>query len=399
MNRAGISRGTYLAALVSLILVVITIARDYPFSDGSSNLHAHQAQAFLQGRVDLSGNFTDTAVFGKRYYSPFPPFPAVLLTPLVALFGNVAINVLVVSTALTLLNLFVFNRVLVRFDIDPDTRIWLAMAFFLGTAYWLAFLGSDGVWFFSQIVAVTFILLAIREALGRGRGLLAGLFLGCAFLSRQLAILAAVFIFVALFETYKSDSSTRRILNLAGFMSMILLSIGIYLGFNYLRFGNPFDAGYAYIDHVGPLRIRFDQYGLFNPAYIFFNAAYMFFQGPHLVFADDSLLPQGMDPFGTSLLFASPFVLFAFLARWKKSLLFGAWASIVLILVAQLLYYNNGWVQSNAQRFSLDFMPILILLVALSLASINRRLFRYSVVYAVLLNTFVYLLLPLINIK
>jgi hypothetical protein len=121
----------------------------------------------------------------------------------------------------------------------------------------------------------------------------------------------------------------------------------------------------------------------------------MFFQGPHFEF-QGSLIPQTMDPFGTSITFASPFLFFAFFANCNKLIKISAWLAISISLVHMMLYYNNGLVQVNTQRFALDFLPLLFVLVALSLASVKKYLpfFYLSVVYSVSLNIIALLLFP-----
>src|SRR5262249_39714971 len=58
------------------------------------NHYALLADAWLHRRLDLGGpppaytQFNDFARFQGRYYVSFPPFPAVLLAPIVALFGG-----------------------------------------------------------------------------------------------------------------------------------------------------------------------------------------------------------------------------------------------------------------------------------------------------------------------
>ena len=56
------------------------------------------------------------------------------------------------------------------------------------------------------------------------------------------------------------------------------------------------------------------------------------------------------------------------------------------MLGSALLYYYNGWVQVNCQRFSLDFMPLLIWLQALGTLRVDGRLWKAGVVWAVGLN-------------
>lgn len=154
---------------------------------------------------------------------------------------------------------------------------------------------------------------------------------------------------------------------------------------NYLRFENPMETGYSLIHLEGFLAERVNAHSHFNIHYLPFNLFHMFIKGLDFAWREPSLLlPLKTDAFGTSLTVASPFVLFAFKAVWKKNVTIGAWAAILVILIPAMLYYNNGWIQVNCQRFSLDFMPVLILLAAKGIGS--RKLFKIAVVWAISLN-------------
>ena len=50
------------------------------------------------------------------------------------------------------------------------------------------------------------------------------------------------------------------------------------------------------------------------------------------------------------------------------------------------MYHANGWAQINAQRYALDFLPILMLLTVRGLPYANRKLWEGCVIYSVALN-------------
>jgi hypothetical protein len=106
---------------------------------------------------------------------------------------------------------------------------------------------------------------------------------------------------------------------------------------------------------------------------------------------------MGMDPWGTSLTFASPFVFSALGARWTRGLLWGAWTSIALTTVHMLLYNSNGMIQSNANRYTLDFLPILIILVALGSSRVPFVIWKGTIAYSVALNAVALFLVPLVT--
>ena len=104
---------------------------------------------------------------------------------------------------------------------------------------------------------------------------------------------------------------------------------------------------------------------------------------------------SGLDKFGTSLLAASPFVIAAFRAKGEKVTLFCTWAGVVLPLIHALFYHNNGYIQYNMQRFSLDFMPILIILIAKGFSNSSPDLQSYwkgMIIYSIVLNVITNLL-------
>ena len=134
-------------------------------------------------------------------------------------------------------------------------------------------------------------------------------------------------------------------------------------------------------------------------AYIPFNLIYLTVQGVHVDFTSPAKLAGvTTDAFGASLLGTSPYLVVAAFARRVQAPLRALWLSIAAITVGQLLYLNNGFSQTNTQRFTLDFMPVLFVLVAVGLRREAERgrasLWRAAIVYAALLNALVLVLLP-----
>jgi len=58
------------------------------------------------------------------------------------------------------------------------------------------------------------------------------------------------------------------------------------------------------------------------------------------------------------------------------------------MLLGTCLYYNNGWVQINAQRFSLDYLPLLIVLTALGMHEVSAKFWKPAIIFAVAMNAF-----------
>ena len=126
--------------------------------------------------------------------------------------------------------------------------------------------------------------------------------------------------------------------------------------------------------------------GLFSARYVLFNAAYLLVQGFHAEFGDPLMTRlTGLDPNGASLLAASPFLLMAFFLPRRQTVLIGL-ACAGLMIGVGLFYHSNGFSQYNAQRYALDWLPVLLAFLPLRLTTERLPVFRLLVTYAVGLN-------------
>ena len=355
-----------LAALL-LAALAFRILQDH----GGTNSYALLADAFLHGRFDSPRCFdADCAAFEGRTYVIFPPVPALVATPLVALAGPDAPGFLVLGALLFAITGLTWNAIAVRLGLTAETRLWAALAFLFGTPAIFVALRSDGVWFFAQSVGLTLVSIALLASLER-RLWLAGALLGLAFLSRQMALLLAPFAFAlsrpkdAKLIAFDRETITDA-LKIA---APILIAIAAYCLYNWLRFGAPLETGYKFIgDFPKPedrnfITNRILDIGLFAKDYLVFNVAYMFLQGFHIEFGGPYMTEMlRMDGSGTSILAASPFVLYAFYARADAKLLIGLLVAGVICGVT-LFYHSNGFSQQNVQRYALDWLPVIWLLL------------------------------------
>lgn len=363
---------------------------------GVTNLSVHQAKAFLDGRLDIEHYYWDASYFEGKYFVCFPPFPSILVLPVVAIFGEVVKTVLI-SVLLTFLSMYLFSQILTKLIDDVTIRKWLFLGFFFGTGYWYTVITSHHVNGFAHVVSIAALMLFLFELLNSRRPVLLGIYLAAAFLSRQMTLFYGVLlIYYLFFEDEDKLRGFKRLL-LAGLSFSILAFI--YLIFNYLRFHDFFETGYKYFVFEGVenwpefLLTRIENYGLFNIKYLPYNLYNLLIKGHQIVFTGkDHLLLGGIDLFGTSLFVASPFLLAAFKASSKKRHIIAVWIVIALTAVGGLLYHNHGWQQVNTQRFTLDFMPAMMILVALGYKSIPLWLFRGFVIYAIALNLFSFII-------
>jgi hypothetical protein len=178
----------------------------------------------------------------------------------------------------------------------------------------------------------------------------------------------------------------------AAFALPVAIAIAIYLVYNAVRFGNPLETGYAYISAMGAgnqpnfVTYRIREIGLFSTQFALFNAFYLFLQGFHVEFAGRYLTELGkLDPSGTSILAASPFLLLAFFAPMRRAIVLGLIAAAVMAAL-MLLYHSNGYSQYNTQRYTLDWLPVLFLALALGPVREHAGAFRVLTLYGMLLN-------------
>lgn len=391
--------------LFVFLLFVIALPGILNFDNGG-NLFIAQAKAFLQGKLNIENFLYDSAKVGNNFYVPHPPVPAVILTPFVKVFGPSSTNTALIGFFLTVGSLFFFIKILNKLGIDEKYHIWLASALYLGTGYCLCLLWANQFWFFAHLTALFFIMAAINETFGKKRGWLIGLLFSCAFLSRQLALcLFPLFIIgiISASSSKNNELNKEKIINICSFGLICILFFGIYLYMNYLRFGNPLDAGYTHTQIAWDttwLHTRLEKYGWQSPVYFFFNFVYLFLQGFYLRFLDPAnpLSPIQLDTCGTSILAASPFVLCAFYAKWNKIFVIAAWISVCLILLNNLFFISTGFVQINTQRYSLELFPALMLLIAFGMQSINNnKLCKFAILYSIFLNFMALYFVPFYN--
>jgi hypothetical protein len=329
--------------------------------------YVHLARSFVHGRLSFleqpSGTHDLTQHAGE-WYVPFPPLPAVLLAPLVALW-ELGVYEVAASVALGALNCALVWVMLGRLNPPTSTVVRVAMTvlFGFGTVHWYSTLAGS-VWFFAHVVAVTFATLYAVEVLGRNRPLLAGLTIGMASLARPATLLAFPLFLARAYQQGRAEGWDRGrwARELVGFAAPVAAAIVVMAVYNTARFGSPVDFGYASMTIADQLRPRLQEHGQFALAFLPDNLYYFLLAPPWV----DTAAPWPNVTFsawGAGLLFVSP-ALFLGVRGLGSPVGRGAAAAASLVAIPNLLYYNTGWVQFG-YRFGLDFLPFLLVLAAL----------------------------------
>jgi len=359
-------------ALVFLAAFGLAILGEQPLT----NSYAQLAQGWLQGRFDtdlcVDG---DCALFNGKTYIIFPPLPGIITLPFVALFGPEFAGFSLLAVLAFLASGWLWWRIFSQQSGSRDIALLLVCVVLFASPLAFVTLRGDHVWFFAQSWGFLFASAALYFALVRPNALLVGLFIGMAFLCRQMTILYLPVLYVLMLDKDRAWftidwTAIRRVMALSAFP---LAAIAVYFAYNAARFGSPLETGYSYIfpiewetgeDVAIFLRDRVRDLGIFSDQYFLFNFIYMFIAGPHVEFAGKYLTEMAsFDINGASIFLVTPALLFALLAPWNRDFWFGL-GTVALILGMTLFYHSNGFSQYSAQRYALDWLPLLLVLLA-----------------------------------
>jgi hypothetical protein len=429
--------------LVAIALAVYSLTRPFRFYDHFE----WQAQAFLEGQAairypvdatpDSPGNafFQDVLPVAStdgvpRGLIPFPPLPAVVLLPFVALWGRHADGQLIFAI-LGAIDVGLAWWMLGRLPIRTWVRLATTIFFGFGTVFWYAAqIGTT--WYQAHVVAVGLVLLAIGIALGAdpraafddgggslvgtegasrsGQGaltrniggvgvdrrqFLAGLVFGLACTARLTVVFGAPFFLLV----GGGGTLLRR-----GLSSALgaAIPIGGLLLYNLVTSGHILHPGYQYLYQLEagfytPLHYNL-AWAIEDPRYIPQNLGIMLFGTPAIA---PDVVPATLgggqalcvqpgavrglfDPScpialprdtGMSVILTSPAYLLglAALRRYARNrVVLGAVLAVFAIALVNVMHFSQGWVQFG-YRFSNDFAPWALLLVAVGLERLRSR--------------------------
>lgn len=417
-----IDRRWALPLLVYLVCasVYVAVLGSRRFETSPDNHYAHLAHSWLQGQLhlpydppgtndwacydtetrDLCPNgvyrFGDSDRY--RWYVSFPPFPGVVMLPAVAIFG-VDLPDRFFFALLAGLGPMLLFLVLRRLrETGRSTRtlrdeLLLTVLFAFGTVFF--FVAVQGtVWFSAHVVAVACLGFYLLFGLDARRPILAGLALGCCFLTRPTTAMLALFFAVEALRSSRKASSPedepdaywmRRlriflrgvdwklaIRKSALFAAPILVVGAFAMWHNAARFDDPFEWGHSYLQIRW--RPRIETWGLFNYHYAAKNLAVFAGSLPWLSAEPPHVQISGH---GLALWFTTPALFFVLAPRRTSGLHVALWLAIVPVMLLNLGYQNSGWVQFG-YRFALDYLPLVFVLLA-----IGAR--RFGVGFALLL--------------
>ena len=353
----------FLLFLVLAVLTLIIYGLSYNGDVKHLNYFVPLADAFLHGRLYLTENpawLNELITIDGRYYVVYPPMPAILLVPIVALLGR-GFEQPYFSIFIGSINVGLCYLVLFKLVKKQSIAFMMALLFGFGTMHWYhAQAGS--AWYIAHIIAIFFIWLMLLESFTRKRYWLIGLLIGCAYWSRLPAILAITFPVIYYYEDFFSFKKDRiqSLKNWFLLFGGVVLFIVLNAGYNYLRFGVPYDISYSLLPIFNE---PWYQYGLFNIRYVPIHLQEIFTAIPTLQLSWPYFIPSLHI---MALWFVTPALLLIVFARFKKRIALSCVLSVLVMSLPGLFHGSNGFTQFGF-RFALDYLPFLIILIALGM--------------------------------
>ena len=328
------------------------------------------AQSFLHGRLDFleppNEYWDDTTPHDGRYYWPLGPAPAVLLMPfeLVGSWIGKTFYQRYLQIALVLVVLTVIFRIARRIGYDGTDAAYAAFAFcfassFLGVALW------PWSWYFAHVITCVALFMAVLEMAGKRRPWIIGTLFAVCLGTRATAALGLLW-FIGEVALTPELPRSQKVRSIAIATIPCVIVLGLLLFYNYARFGNALEQGYA--NQIIPdAASKARSIGIFSLWHMPSNLYAMLLASPVPILVGDGTIMLkspffAANPWGMSIFVTSPWLarLFGFRYNDRTSqLILG---TIIVIAVPILCYYAVGFRQFG-YRYSLDFLPLLFYLL------------------------------------
>lgn len=329
-----------------------------------------------------------------RYVS-FPPFPAVAMLPLVAIwhlsFNDVLFTAIwagINPVLLLLLLRRLRERGYSKRSVTED--LWLTVMFGVGSVYYYASVIGQ-VWYTAHVIGVSCMIGYAWASIEGAHPLLAGLCVGLGYSCRPSLGYTLPLFFL---EAIRSSGGLDRLLKLrreglppglvkklAMFAAPAAAILGANLVHNYLRFEQWSEFGHRYLNIGWQERIQ--RWGLFNYHFLSRNLTCALLLLPRILAKYPFIK---VSEHGMSMLLTTPVLGYTVAPKEKSPLAPALWLTVLTTALPSLLYQNSGFLQFG-YRFSLDYITFLVMLLAVG----GRKftwLFKVLVVFGVAVNLF-----------
>jgi hypothetical protein len=338
------------------------------------------ADRIAQGHLDSPAfaHTVDTVLVGGRYVLAVGPMQVVPYLPFVPVPVLQAYAPYVAGVVPGLLAAWLALPLARAYGAAGSTAYWVATFTAFGTLLFYVSVFGD-LYYLAHAESILGLTIFLIEWAGRRRPAILGLAFALSILARPTTVLAVVPFAIALLR-----DPGRRWAKAWAFALPIALGAGIYAAWNWARFGSAIETGYGISYITEPSLIARRALGVFSLAHVPENLRLALVQG----LGSRARPPyRAPDPHGLSMLLVSPGLLISLRAGFREALQRQLWIAAALVAVPVFLYYGGGYVQYGF-RYSLDFTPFLVALVALGTRGRFGRLERALIVASVASVTF-----------
>jgi hypothetical protein len=353
-------RRLHIGALDSVLVGLLTFAALAIVSHLTPSIQFNyvlQADAWRHGHADIDrvGPWIDAIPWRGGWYNVEAPFPAILMLPLVALFGAHA-NQTLLSVTLGAAAVGAAWQLCKQLGTSVATRVALVAFLTFGTSlFWCA--ANGDVWLLAHVSACCFSLFALVEVTGKRRGWLVALFAAAAALSRY-PLLPTLLVYPFLLN------GPDRKKAIFSYVTTLVPIFAVWVWYNEIRWGTPIDSGFALFHKLYYLRANpWDTRAMLDVRNVH-EQLRRFFVRPPIWLGHWPWV--AVDRFGLALTYTSPALICAFLARRPVGFVIAGWALALITAAPSMLYIDGGGIQFG-MRHALDFEPYLFLLMILAL--------------------------------
>jgi len=239
---------SYVVAPLTVLLALLAVAAftgEWPTATHGYNSYVLQAQAWLDGRLDLGLDYPwlELAIYEGKYFVSFPPFPSYVMLPFVALNG-IFISDGFIAWAVTLLGA-VYATALYRHYRRDDKGVFWVTFLYLGTVA-IGISLNAWVWFIAQSMCFTLSLMAITHA-AKGHGGMALTCWACAVGCRPMAAVYLPVLVMLLYQAHRPTSVLKWVKRRWYWAIGPCLLAASYMWLNWARFGNVLEFGHNYL--------------------------------------------------------------------------------------------------------------------------------------------------------
>lgn len=232
------------------------------FGHSAWDSYTLQALNWLQGRLYIANGeqytWLELAVYDGKYWCSFPPVPAVVMLPLVLVFGEATPNDLLVGVYGLISAALAFRLMRALGHGRGASALWAVFLVWGSNMLWMTTCG--GVWFQAQALCMVFSLGGCLAAVRKRKGLslfLLALATGCRPFT---AVFLPVFVLAFAWSERSRGGFRRAFFRQWRHCGGALAVAAALMAYNFARFGDPLQFGHDYLPEF--LRSEAGQFSL-----------------------------------------------------------------------------------------------------------------------------------------